>query len=305
MVALNIPAAVLAAPSFNGAPLKDGALSFNEALKRDGAERSQRMPYVIAIWHQKGGVAKTTTALSLGACFVEQYHETMLIDLDLQANLTVALGIDPAKIRHSAADVLLGNGTLLRISRETVIPGLDLVASNADMLTVSRHLHLRGGYEYTLREALSRPDMAHYEYVVLDCPPSVGPLTITALTAADLVVIPTQCEYFSMQALRYSLELVGMVRAKTNSSLSYRVLITMFDGRGSLHTRSLAQLQQHLASALFQTVIGVDSKLRESQLAAMPITVYSHNSRVTQQYRQLAEELQTHVQQQQPVFQTA
>jgi chromosome partitioning protein len=290
MVTLIMPTAGLDALSFNGAP------AFNEVAKLEGAERSQRMPYVIAIWHQKGGVAKTTTALSLGACFV---------DLDLQANLTVALGTDPAKVRHSAADVLLGNGTLLRISRETVIPGLDLVASNADMLTVSRHLHLRGGYEFTLREALSRPDMAHYEYVLLDCPPSVGPLTITALTAADLVIIPTQCEYFSMQALRYSLELIGMVRAKTNSSLSYRVLITMFDGRGALHTRSLAQLQQHLASALFQTVIGVDSKLRESQLAAMPITVYSHNSRVTQQYRQLAEELQTHVQQQQPVFQTA
>lgn len=272
---------------------------------KDETDKTPRRPYVIAIWHQKGGVAKTTTALSLGACFVEQYHETLLIDLDLQANLTVALGVDPAKVRHSAADVLLGNGTLLRISRETVIPGLDLVSSNADMLTVSRHLHLRGGYEYTLREALSWPDVARYDYALLDCPPSVGPLTIAALTAANLVIIPTQCEYFSMQALRYSLELVNMVRAKTNPALSYRVLITLFDGRGALHARALAQLQQHLGPALFQIIIGVDSKLRESQLAATPITVYAHNSRVAQQYRQLAEELQSYVQQQQPVLETA
>jgi chromosome partitioning protein len=294
MVAVTMPAAISL------------AASLENVVGRDEVERTgERMPYVIAVWHQKGGVAKTTTALSLGSCFVEQYHETMLIDLDLQANLTVALGVDPAKVRHSAADVLLGNGTLLRISRETIIPGLDLVPSNADMLTVSRHLHLRGGYEYTLREALSRADVARYEYVVLDCPPSVGPLTVAALTAADLVIIPTQCEYFSMQALRYSLELVNMVRAKTNANLAYRVLITLFDGRGALHTRALAQLQQLLGQALFQTIIGVDSKLRESQLAATPITIYAHNSRVAQQYRQLAEELQSHVQQQQAVFQTA
>ncbi len=262
------------------------------------------MPYVIAVWHQKGGVAKTTTALSLGACLVEQYHETLLIDLDPQANLTSGLGVDPAQMRRSAADVLLGNETLLRLSRETGLPGLDLVPSNADMVTVSRFLHLRQSYETALRHSLAGQDLAHYEFVVMDCPPLVGPLTITALTAAQLVLVPTQCEYFSMQALRHSLDLVNVVRAKTNPALAYRLLVTMFDQRGQLHRRALTQLQQHFTPALLQTIIGVDSKLRESQLVGKPITLYAGNSRGAQQYRRLAEELYSHVQQR-PVFQTA
>jgi chromosome partitioning protein len=257
-----------------------------------------RMPFVIALWHQKGGVAKTTTALSLGGCFVEKGHETLLIDLDLQANLTSGLGVNPAEIRHSIADVLLGNELLMRLSRETSVPGLELVPANDDMLLVSRHLQLRQGYETVLRESLSRPDAAHYAFILLDCPPSVGPVTIAALTAAQMVIVPTQGEYFSMQALSQSLDLVQMVRARTNPGLGYRLLMTMYDQRGQLHTRALEHLRQHFAQAMLQTVIGVDSKLRESQLAGKPITVHAHGSRGAQHYRQLAEELLTYVQQQ-------
>jgi chromosome partitioning protein len=266
--------------------------------------RISNVPYVIALWHQKGGVAKTTTALSLGACFAEKGHETLLMDLDLQGNLTSGLGVDPAGVRRSVAEVLLGNELLAHLSHETSMPGLDLAPSNADMLLVSRHLQLRQGYEHVLREALSRRDAAHYSVVILDCPPSVGPVTIAALTATDLVIVPTQGEYFSMQALNQSLELVSLVRARTNPGLAYRVLVTMFDQRGQLHSRALAQLQQHFSHALFQTLIGVDSKLRESQMVGKPITMYAHHSRGAQQYRQLAEELLTYVQQRQ-VFQTA
>jgi chromosome partitioning protein len=212
--------------------------------------------------------------------------------------------MEPVKMRRSAADVLLGNETVLRLSRETGFPGLDLLPSNADMVTVSRFLHLRQSYETVLRECLAGRDVAHYEFVVIDCPPLVGPLTITALTAAHLVIVPTQCEYFSMQALRQSLDLINVVRARTNAALAYRLLVTMFDQRGHLHSRALAQLKQHFAPALLQTIIGVDSKLRESQLAGKPITVYAHSSRGAQQYRQLAEELYLHVQQR-PVFQAA
>ena len=260
------------------------------------------MPYVIAICHQKGGVAKTTTAISLGACFVERQHETLMVDLDPQANLTAGVGLNPSEMRRSAADVLLGNDTLLRVSRETNVPGLDVVPSNVDMLMVAQHLHLRVPYEYILRDALSKPELAHYDIVVLDCPTSLGPLTINALTAANLAVIPTQCEYFSMQGLSGILKLINVVRSKTNPKLVYRLLVTMFDQRGSLHTRALAQIQQHFSGSLLETLIGVDAKLRESQLAGRPITVHAPNSRGAQQYRQLAEELLVYVQGQ--VFQT-
>jgi len=261
------------------------------------------MPYVIALCHQKGGVAKTTTTLALGACLVEQQCDTLLIDLDPQANLTTGLGLNPADLHRSAADVLLGNETLLRVSRETGVPGLDLVPSNADMVTVSQYLYLRSPYEYILRDSLARPDAAHYEVVLVDCPPTLGPITINALTAADMVIIPTQCEYFSMQALDSVFKLINLVRVKTNSHLAYRLLVTMFDQRGNLHSRMLAHLQQHFGDSLLQTVIGFDSKLRESQLVGQPVTRHARQSRGTQHYRQLAEELLTYVRRQ--VFQAA
>ena len=261
------------------------------------------MSYVIAICHQKGGVAKTTTALALGACLVEQHAETLLIDLDPQANLTAGMGLNPADLNRSVAEVLLGNETLLRVSRETNVPGLDIVPANADMVTVSQHLQLRTPYEFVLREALARPDVAHYEVVLIDCPPTLGPVTIAALTAADMAIVPTQCEYFSMQALDSVIKLISLVRAKTNPRLSYRLLVTMFDGRGTFHSRVLAYLQQHFGAALLGSVIGFDTKLRESQLVGQPITVHARQSRGAQHYRQLAEEVLTYVRR--PVFQTA
>jgi len=258
------------------------------------------MPYVIALWHQKGGVAKTTTAISLAACLVEKHHETLVIDLDVQANLTTGLGADPSKVRYSAADVLMGNASLLSISRETSLPGLDLVGANASLLTVARYLHVRENYEYLLRETFAQPSLTHYDFIVLDCPPQVGPMTIAALTAANLVIAPTQCEYFSVQALRQTLDLVELVRHKTNPTLAYRILVTMFDLRGTLHSRLLEQLRAHFAGGLFNTTIGFDSKLRESQLAGKPVTLHSPASRSVQQYRQLAEEMLAYVQQ--PIF---
>lgn len=254
------------------------------------------MPYVIAIWHQKGGVAKTTTAISLGACLVERAQPTLLLDLDPQGNLTSGLGLDPEQMGASIADVLLGNDLISKAACETSLPGLDLVPSNPDMVTLPRWLHLREKYEPLLRDSLARPDVAAYRYVVMDCPPLLGPLTVAALTAADLVLIPTQCEYFSVQVLANSLDLVQMVRGRTNPRLAYRILVTMFDGRGLLHTRVLSQLQSVFPDALLQTMIGVDAKVRESQLAGRPITVHANSSRAALQYRQLAEELLSYVQ---------
>jgi len=254
------------------------------------------MPEIIALWHQKGGVAKTTTALALAACLVEKEHPTLLLDLDPQGNLTTGLGLDPAQARRSPADLLLGNDSLASVTRETPWPGLDVVPSNPDMVTVSRWLHVREGYEPVLRQALAQPDAAAYDFVFLDCPPMLGPITIAALTAANLVIVPTQCEYFSVQTLGSSLKLVQMVRARTNPGLAYRVLVTLFDLRGALHSRVFAQLRQHFAPAMFQTVIGVDSKLRESQLVGTPITLHAPHSRGAQQYRQLAEEICAYVQ---------
>ena len=192
--------------------------------------------------------------------------------------------------------MLLGNGNLVGLSRETATPRSDIIPANADMLTVDRCLHLRSNFEYVLRDQLLKPGMAHYSIVLLDCPPALVSLATTALTASDIVIIPTQCEYFAMQAIKNTLRLVETVRAKTNPTLTHRLLVTMFDGRIGLHESSLKQLRKHFPRVVLKTIIGVDSKLRESQLMQQPITRYATHSRAAGHYRQLSEELLKYVQ---------
>jgi len=249
------------------------------------------MTTVIAICQQKGGVAKTTTALSLGACFAEQHIDTLLIDLDSQANLTVGLGINPAEMRRSTADVLLGDAPIVKVTRESILPGLDLIPSNPDMLTAAKALYLRANYEYLLREALNDARIAFYEVVIIDCPPTLGSLTLSALTAADLTIVPVPCEYFAVQGLKGVLKLIKLVREKTNPQLHYRLLVTMFDRRGNLHSKMLDQIKEHFSDSMLETMIGVDSQLRESQVVGVPIVMHAPWTRGTQQYRALAQEV--------------
>jgi chromosome partitioning protein len=258
-------------------------------------ERGLEMSYIIAICHQKGGVAKTTTTLGLGACFVERGVETLVVDLDPQANLTFNIGLEPGKAPFSVAEVLTGEVDPARVAMESSLPGLDIIPSNPSMLDIGRRLYQMPEYEFRLRQALQNRALAEYAVVLLDCPPSVGPLTINALTAADLLIIPTLCEYYSIQALSEMFELVNVIRDRTNPPLTYRLLVTMFDGRGKFHTHMLEQLRGYFQDGLLNTMIGFDTKLREAQAAGSPITVHAPQSRGANQYRQLAEELYPYV----------
>jgi chromosome partitioning protein len=252
-------------------------------------------PFIIAICHQKGGVAKTTTALSLGACFAEQRLSTLLIDLDPSANLTSGAGLAPNKVRKSAADILLGNDPVSRVVQATCLPGMDLIPSNLDMAAASRFLSLRPRYESLLHTCITQNDSSHYEMVLIDCPPSLGPLAITALGAAHLALIPIQCEFYSLQALDGLFGAIRSTRARTNPQLAYRLVITMFDRRGSLHSRVLQLIQDQLPGALCETIIGFDSKVRESQLSGRPVPIHSPKTRAAQQYRCLASEIYAYV----------
>lgn len=165
---------------------------------------------IIAVANEKGGVAKTTTAISLGGALVEAGCEVLLVDLDTQANLTLGLGMVPNRIRRSIADVLMNSASLLSVSRETSIPGLDVVPSNSGMSLAERFLPMRQGYEYLLRNALS--NLPAYDFVILDCPPSLGAVTYNALTAAHRVIAPTQPEYFSAYGLRSVMAAIRRVR---------------------------------------------------------------------------------------------
>ena len=255
------------------------------------------MPTVIAIGNQKGGVAKTTTCVSLAAALVERGQEVLALDLDPQGNLSLALGVNTRGLRRGMADVLLGNQSAVSVSRETSVPGLDLIPANPDMQLVEKFLTVRPNYEYALKQALAAS--ANYDVVLFDCPPSVGPLPFTALTAADLLVIPTQCEYFSTHGLGEVMDLIARVRARTNPQLSYRLLVTMYDRRNRVHRTILDQLRGAFGAAVLETTIEIDTKLREGPVFGQPITRYAPKSRAALQYRALAEELSVNAEREQ------
>ena len=293
--------------------------SEEQAPAQPQPETAKKTPLVIAIANQKGGVAKTTTVVSLGGALASLGKEVLLIDLDAQANLTLALGKDPARLRGAITDVLFHSSTLLSVSRETTIPGLDLVPSNSGMELAERFLPVRKDYETILSRTLNdelRPQVKsadrhasanqtnpsyernfpviEYDYVILDCPPFMGAVTLNALVAANLLIIPTQPEYFSAHALRTMMALIRQVRSQNNPKLVYRILITLFDKRNRIHRQVQEQITHAFGAGVFDTVIGIDTKLRESAIEGVPIShfkVHGGTSRSALQYAALAQEI--------------
>lgn len=255
------------------------------------------MAYTIAISNEKGGVAKTTTTYSLGASLAEIGKKVLLIDLDPQGNLTLANGIEPGKITNTSHEVIMAGLDIKDAVRKTSTPGMEIVPSSPALVEAEQILPVRSNYAFGLSNAL-RKEALEYEYVLLDCPPSMGAITYNALTAAELLIVPTQAEYFSAYALRDMMTLIRRVRRDSNPRLAYRILITLLDQRNRTHKVIREQLEQTFGSGLFQTFIEIDTRLRESPIIGLPITQYRPNSRGSQQYRVLAQELIDYVQQQ-------
>ena len=248
------------------------------------------MTQIIAIANEKGGVAKTTTAVSLAGALIEMGREVLLVDLDPQANLSLALGIPPHTVRRSIADVFLNSAAPLSVSRATEIPGLDLIPSSPEMGMAERFLPIRQQYKLILRQALS--SIQYFDTVILDCPPSMGVITQNAMVAADLLIIPTQAEYFSAYALKNMMSAIRQVRGQNNPGMIYRILITMYDMRNRAHRTLKDQLITTFGhDGLLDTIVEIDTKLRESPIIGIPIMHYISNTRSAMQYRALAEEL--------------
>lgn len=253
------------------------------------------MSYVVAISNEKGGVAKTTTTLSLGAALTEAGQRVLVVDLDPQANLTLALGVEPGSAVVTSSHILIESAPLMSARLATEIERLDLIPSHASIESAEQFLPVRTHYTSGLKRAIDNASPLPYDYILLDCPPFLGAITTNALSAANLLVIPTQAEYFSAYALRNMMGVIRRVRQESNSTLGYRILITLLDRRNRTHRNIQEQLQNTFGEGLFKTVIEVDTKLRESPIAGLPITRYKPGARGSLQYRELAQELMEYV----------
>lgn len=253
------------------------------------------MAYTIAVSNEKGGVAKTTTSMSLGAALAEAGNKVLLIDLDPQANLTLAAGLEITEASTTSSNILIESASLLSALHKTEIENVDIIPAHPNIESAEQYLPMRTNYTSIMRRAIDQAAPLDYDFIVFDCPPFLGAITQNALSAANLLVIPTQAEFFSAYALRNMMGVIRRVRQENNPDLAYRILITMLDRRNRTHKNIEEQLKTTFGNGLFETVIEIDTKLRESPIAGLPITQYKSNSRGSKQYRILAQELMEYV----------
>jgi chromosome partitioning protein len=245
----------------------------------------------IAISNQKGGVGKTTTAINLSSSLAVNGKKTLLVDVDPQGNSTTGLGIDRSKLGRSLYDVLVGQMPMTEVLCSTDIQNLFVAPSGRDQVGAEIELISVERREFRLRDALE-PAGAQFEYVLLDCPPSLGLLTLNALIAADSLLVPLQCEYYALEGLTSLLETLRLVQRAYNSSLSVEgILLTMFDSRNRLSHEVAEEVRRHFPNLVFNTTISRNVRLSESPSYGKPALLYDSHSTGTENYLALAKEL--------------
>ena len=249
------------------------------------------MGRVLAVANQKGGVGKTTTAVNLSAGLALAGHTTLLIDFDPQASATSGLGVHPQELDASIYHVLIGARPVDEVIRATQIEQLALLPATRDLIGAEIELVPLPRREYRLDETITQL-RRQYEYLIIDCPPSLGLLTVNALTAADAVLIPLQCEYYALEGLSALLETIGFIRQSLNPKLDIQgLLLTMFDTRNGLAHQVVNEVRQHFPNQVFDSVVPRNVRLSESPSYGMPALVYDAKSRGARAYAALAREL--------------
>lgn len=247
--------------------------------------------FKIAVANEKGGVAKTTTVISLAAGLSELGNHVALMDLDPQGNLALSLGIQPVTSAEDALSSFEGLQFIETVAKPTEYSNISFIP------VFSKGFPSEGEKTsfYSLQRLLGYSDNS-CDFLLMDCPPQLGFMTNSAIIAADLLIIPTQAEYFSIYALKTMIHLIKNARENGNANLTYKLLLTMYDKRNRIHTKMMEELRSTFGTGVFDTCIEIDTKLRESQVAGTPILFHLPSSRASNQYRALSQEIMSYVQ---------
>ncbi|VAX30623.1 Chromosome (plasmid) partitioning protein ParA [hydrothermal vent metagenome] len=249
------------------------------------------MGRIVAIANQKGGVGKTTTAINLAASLALAEKDILIIDADPQGNSSSGLGIDRNNLEGTLYDVFVGRAGMEDVIVGTEVEKLSIAPSSIDLLAVEVELVDRPGRETVLAEAL-RTIAGRFEYIIVDCPPSLGLLTLNALVAANSVLVPVQCEYYALEGLGLLTRTVNLVRDSYNPALQIEgILLTMFDSRNSLSQQVAQEVKKHFGDVVYSTVIPRNVTLSEAPGFGKPVMLYDARSRGAQSYFQLAKEI--------------
>ncbi|MFR3529189.1 MAG: ParA family protein [Lachnospiraceae bacterium] len=249
------------------------------------------MGRIIAVANQKGGVGKTTTAINLSSCLAEKGEKVLAVDMDPQGNMTSGLGVDKNSVENTIYDLIIGESGIEEVLRKDIMKNLDIIPANIDLSAAEIELIDVEDKEYIVRNVI-KDIKDNYDYIIIDCPPSLSMLTINAMTTATSVLVPIQCEYYALEGLSQLIHTVDLVRDRLNPELEIEgVVFTMYDARTNLSLQVVENVKDNLHQNIYKTIIPRNIRLAEAPSYGIPINEYDPKSAGSESYMRLAEEV--------------